>query len=195
MFLSLCPARDEDWPATLLRSRPLRNNTPSARPTTAVSKLPSLTSPQSQYHIAYRQTSTAHHHHHYQPSPTQHASNNVVHVSITPINLIQDIINVSITPSNLIQDTTLTDAFFICHYCSQRRLRIEILIAFRDYGFVDHDVMWRPCQLSPLWQMPSHPPGSQCSCVDYSELHLAPRILPHTAISTTFLPCYACFFH
>ena len=60
---------------------------------------------------------------------------------------------------------------------SFQRLRIEILIVFRDYGFVDHVELIPPSQ---LLRVPSHPPGRSV-LVDYPELHLAPtpsRILP-----------------
>ena len=55
------------------------------------------------------------------------------------------------------------------------KLHLEILIAFRDYGFVDHVKIIPPSQ---LLRVPSHPPG-RLVLVDYPELHLAPsRILP-----------------
>ena len=39
-----------------------------------------------------------------------------------------------------------------------QRLRIEILIAFRDYGFVDH-VEMIPRQVAQLLRVPFHPPS------------------------------------
>jgi hypothetical protein len=65
----------------------------------------------------------------------------------------------------------LTDLFVIA---AIQRLRIEILIAFRDYKFVDHVEIIAP---SKFVRVPSHPPG-RSALVDYLELHLAPRIFP-----------------
>ena len=67
-------------------------------------------------------------------------------------------------------DQGLTDLSAICF----QRLRIEILIAFRDYGFVDHVELIPPSQ---LLRVTSHPPGRSV-LVDYPELRLAPRVLP-----------------
>ena len=73
-------------------------------------------------------------------------------------------------------DGPRTDGFI--RHCFQR-LRIEILIAFRDYGFVDHVELIPPSQ---LLRVPSHPPGRSV-LVDYPELHLAPsRILDFTTV-------------
>ena len=54
---------------------------------------------------------------------------------------------------------------------------IQILITFRDYGFVDHVEL---IPLSQLLRVPSHPPDRSV-LVDYPELHfqfVGPRILP-----------------
>ena len=51
--------------------------------------------------------------------------------------------------------------------CCFLRLRIEILIAFRDYGFVDHVELIPPSQ---VLRVPSHQPGRSV-LVDYPELH------------------------
>ena len=74
-----------------------------------------------------------------------------------------------------------------------QRLRIEILIPFRDHGFVDHhDVEIIPP--SQLLRVPSHPPG-RTVLVDDPELRLAPRILPLSKLllRVRFYHLFACF--
>ena len=88
--------------------------------------------------------------------------------------------------------------YLFIRHCGLRRLgwlwRIEIIIAFRDYGFVDVEII----PPSQLLRVPSHSPGRSV-IVDYPELHLAPRILPPSCGVATTLEyvstIYACFFH
>jgi hypothetical protein len=80
----------------------------------------------------------------------------------------------------------LTNLFVIASPETFRR--IENLIAFRCYGFVNHVELIPPSQ---LLRVPSHPPGRSVLMNYPNELHFSPRILPlsytRSSYDTTFL--------